>query len=470
MKKELFRIFNLSISQEHHTLLSNLYLQVFFREHTGILFNSFSERNAFLNFLDGRLPATKGKIYFEEHVIPYPEFNRLCFKNVAIILETSRLMDRLSIYENLFYEQLSFSWITASKYKKMAHSLLGKFSLSIDVERKVKTLTNFERIAIELIKAYSQKKKLIFLSNVTSLLDPKEFEQFLKLLYELETYGITFLIGETFDIRLFQMVTSLYLVKNGQIIRTLPKERINQAEIQKSLGSYTILYQEKTQHQKPVSSDSILEFRNVSDNLLRDLSFSLSHGQLLKLLCSSNQEMEHLLHLLQREISPAHGEILFCGKTLSSIPASSYEKRLGFIGSNPRRNMIFHNMTVFYNLCMLLEKKTFGFWTASRNRHGVEYAIKDIIDPSFFSMNIDSAPLEIIQKVVYGRWLLYAPDLLVCINPFSIIDTALNVTTQEMLRRITDRGIAVLIISNNWTMDTELDGETIFLAQVPVIS
>lgn len=92
MKKELFRIFNLSVSQEHHTLLSNLYLQVFSREHTGILFNSFSERNAFINFLMVSFPATEGKIYFEEHAVPYPEFNRLCFKNIAIILETSRLM------------------------------------------------------------------------------------------------------------------------------------------------------------------------------------------------------------------------------------------------------------------------------------------------------------------------------------------------------------------------------------------
>ena len=41
MKKELFRIFNLSIRQNQSAVLSNLYLQVFEGEHTGILFNSF---------------------------------------------------------------------------------------------------------------------------------------------------------------------------------------------------------------------------------------------------------------------------------------------------------------------------------------------------------------------------------------------------------------------------------------------
>ena len=53
MKKELFRIFNLSIRQNQSAVLSNLYLQVFEGEHTGILFNSFYEKTCsnFFTFL-----------------------------------------------------------------------------------------------------------------------------------------------------------------------------------------------------------------------------------------------------------------------------------------------------------------------------------------------------------------------------------------------------------------------------------
>ena len=51
MKKELFRIYNLTLSQQQIPLLTNLYLQVFENEHTGILFNSFKERDIFADFL-----------------------------------------------------------------------------------------------------------------------------------------------------------------------------------------------------------------------------------------------------------------------------------------------------------------------------------------------------------------------------------------------------------------------------------
>ena len=249
MKKELFRIFNLSIRQNQSAVLSNLYLQVFEGEHTGILFNSFYERTAFLDFIDGKISEVEGIIYFEETAVTYQDYIRSYKKETAIIYESSRLMNSLSVYENLFYEQLSFLWITAKKYKKMAENLFEFFHLSLDVNQKVKSLTNFERIAVELVKAFLQGKKLVFLSNAASLLDAGEFEQLLSILKVLEKHGITFLIGETFDIRLFRLTCTLHLIKNGQTLRILPRSQICQEEIQRSLGSYSVLRHQKSHHQ-----------------------------------------------------------------------------------------------------------------------------------------------------------------------------------------------------------------------------
>ena len=87
MKKELFRIFNLTIRQNRSAILSNLYLQVFKGEHIGILFNSFNERTAFLDFIDGKMPDIEGTIYFEETAVTYPEYIRSYKKDMAIIFD-----------------------------------------------------------------------------------------------------------------------------------------------------------------------------------------------------------------------------------------------------------------------------------------------------------------------------------------------------------------------------------------------
>ncbi len=466
MKKELFRIFNLTIRQNRSAILSNLYLQVFKGEHIGILFNSFNERTAFLDFIDGKMPDIEGTIYFEETAVTYPEYIRSYKKDTAIIFESSRLMDRLSVYENLFYEQLSFVWLTAEKYKKMAESLLDFFHLPLDVSQKVKTLTDFQRIAVELIKAFLQKKKLIFLSNAASLLDSGEFEQLLTILNILEQHGITFLIGETFDIRLFKLTGSLHLIKNGQIIRILPCAQICQEEIQKSLGSYAILHNQKNHCQDSDLQNSVLTFENVRDQLPVPLSFTLKRGQILKIICTSNRETEYLLALLRRKILSGSGKIFFKGQPLTKVNPRQYLKSCQVIESNPRQKVLFHNMSVLYNLCVPLDQKVHNFWGNPSNQKGVEYTLRDIIAPKYLPMNIDQVPMEIVQKVIYCRWLLYVPDLLVCINPFSIIDTSLNQITLEMLRLLSAKGISILIISNHWTMDTEIDGEAVFLTQI----
>ena len=68
MKKELFRIYNLTLSQQQIPLLTNLYLQVFENEHTGILFNSFKERDIFAEFLSGTL-CRPGDAYITENIL-----------------------------------------------------------------------------------------------------------------------------------------------------------------------------------------------------------------------------------------------------------------------------------------------------------------------------------------------------------------------------------------------------------------
>lgn len=466
MKKELFRLFNLTIKQNKSTILTNLYLQVFKGEHTGILFNSFTERSAFLEFIDGTVNDVKGTIYFDETAVTYQEYIRSHKKDTAIIFEYSRLMDRLSIFENLFYDQLSCFWMSAKKYKKMAENLFDFLNLPLDVNQKVNTLSNYERVTVELAKAFLQKRKLIFLSNVASLLDSDEFEHLLSILRILEQHNITFIIGETFDIRLFRLTCSLHLIKNGQTIRILPRSMICQEEIQKSLGSYSILRRQKSYFQNNDTENSILTFENVQDLLPAPLSFTLKKGQILKIICSSNLETDYLLTLLKLKTSPNNGNILFRGQLLESISLKSYLRNCGIIESNPRQTLLFHNMTVLYNLCVPLDSKINAFWARSSNQKGVEYTLRDIINPKYLQMNIDQVPIEIVQKVIYCRWLLYVPDLLICINPFSIIDTSLNQITLEMLQLLSSKGIAILIISNNWTMDTEIEGEAVFLTQI----
>lgn len=463
MKKELFRIYNLTLSQQQIPLLTNLYLQVFENEHTGILFNSFKERDIFADFLSGTLCPAGGRIYYREHSVSFSDYVKIARANFALVMENSRLMDNLTVYENLFYEQFPSIWISAHKQRAAAQSLLSRFNLNINVTQTVSSLSQYERIALELIKALSQKKTIVFISNISSMLDSTEYGLLMTLLTQLEECGITFLIGETFDTQLFRLTNTLHIIKNGQIIRILTGSLICQKEIQKSLGSYSVINSQQIFHPQNGSSDTALQFQEVTDIFLKNLSFTLKKGKIIKIFCANSSQAELLYSFLCKQQCPGTGEIFFYGTPLASIDTHTYSRKCGMILPNPRQTMILHNMSVLDNLCFSIDRKTHGVLASSRYRKGIECALQDEIPARYFSEKISTVPAEIVQKVIYCRWLLAVPDLLVCINPFSIIDPSLNYITKDLLQKMTMKGIPVLIISNNWSMDTEIDGEAIFL-------
>lgn len=463
MKKELFRIHNLTLSQNHSCLLSNLHFQVFEGEHTGILFNSFKERDIFAGFLSGNLSPEKGWIYYKENTVSNNDYKKIAQKNFALITENSRLMNNLSVYENLCYSQISLFWLSAGKYKHQAQNLLSHFDLKLNVNQKVSSLTHYERIALELIKAFSQKKTIIFLSNISSLLDSSEYNRLIVLLNKLEVCGMTFIVGETFDTQLFFLTDTLYIIKSGQIIRILSGTQICKEEIQKSLGSYSVLNTEKIFYPRKTARDTVLRFENVSDTLFTDLSFTLKKGEVLKILCSNSAEAELLYNYLTQNRMPEKGEILFNELPFFKLSGKTLKKSCGIILANPRQTMVLHNMSVLDNLCLSLDRKSPGILSNLTHRKGIEFELQGQIPAEYFNKPIDSVPAEIVQKIIYCRWLLSVPDLLVCINPFSIIDPELNYISREMIRQLTKKGIAILIISNNWSLDTEIDGETFFL-------
>lgn len=463
MKKELLRTFQLTLSQNGAAALSGLCFQVFAGEHSGILFNSFKERDIFLSFLEGRLAPSEGFLYFEEQVVSYQEYTRAARSNLAIVMEKSRLMDSLSIYENLFYDQLSPAWLSSRKYKSMTDNLLSYFDLPVITTQKAAALSAYERVAVELIKAFSQKKKLIFVSNISTVIDKNDFQALLRLLSILEKHGTTFIFSDTFDTQLFQLANTLHIIKNGQIIRILDGNRIDQTEIQKSLGSYLALHDLYEPDSAPDTNETALCFHSIGDHLINNLSFSLKKGGILKLFCSNSRQAEDLEALVTQSSGPTHGEISFYGQSLNQIDKHLYQKRYGLISSNPRQTSILHNMSVLDNLCLPLDRKIPGLLSSRNHKKAIAYELRELIDAKWLNQKIDEVPIDVVQKVIYCKWLLYLPELLICINPFSIVDSSLNLITRQMLTLLTGRGIPVLIIANNWSMDIEIPGETLFL-------
>jgi ABC-type sugar transport system ATPase subunit len=85
----------------------------------------------------------------------------------------------------------------------------------------------------------------------------------------------------------------------------------------------------------------------------------------------------------------------------------------------------------------------------------------------FFSKGALSARTESLsiydqQKLVYLKWHLYNPKVVVCTRPFSSIDVELREITSEMMELLLEKGIGILVLASNYS-EINSTGTKIFL-------
>lgn len=464
MKKELLRINNGSVIINHQKILTNIYLQFFYGETSGILFNSFQERDAFIKLMDGDAVMDFGWLYYDEQCLDASQYPKILKQNVAIITENNRLMSTLSITENLFFSDFRPCYIHTSVYKTKAQELLRFFHLDISLQKTIKELTPLERISLELVKAFALNKKMIILSNITGLLNFSQLSRLFLSINKLKEKGFTFILTETFEDTIFQLTDNLHVIKNGRTVRILTPDNVSKHTIQQVLGQYIEPSSPNFSPETASQEDIVLSFSHVCDGCMNDVSFDLRKGEIIKLLCPNEESVAHLIRLLHGYCAPRSGTIYLDGKPFRPRRKEKlYLDGIGYIPANPRENTIFKNLSVMDNLCIPLSDKIKGFWTRNKYQKSVMNMLEGIIPDICYTIPMKELPSSILQKIVYSRWLLYAPTLLICIKPFSIIDTAVNQVTEQMLKLLTDRGIAVLIITDNWSLKSALACRLMYL-------
>ena len=71
--------------------------------------------------------------------------------------------------------------------------------------------------------------------------------------------------------------------------------------------------------------------------------------------------------------------------------------------------------------------------------------------------------------MLYSKWLLYSPELLVCIQPFAEGDIQARETAREMLYMLRERKIPLLVITSNTAELNYCSGREVYIRHGEII-
>jgi len=209
---------------------------------------------------------------------------------------------------------------------------------------------------------------------------------------------------------------------------------------------------EKTDPQRPVAVGTE-EPMLVTDKLVKQyrqrrvvngVSISVAAGQIVGLLGPNGAGKTTTFNMVVGLIRPDQGAVLFQERNINGLPMH-LRARLG-IGYLTQEPSIFRKLTVEQNILAILE-------TCRMGRQERAVRLKYLLDELDMARLAKSSAYTLSggekRRLEITRALVTSPKLLLLDEPFSGIDPIAVYEVQKIVRRLKDRGLAILITDHN---------------------
>ncbi|WP_163195160.1 ATP-binding cassette domain-containing protein [Clostridium thermarum] len=452
MREEILRIENITKFIDDTVLLKNFNLNMFKGEILGLLSQNTNCKDYLTDLLSGKDKFYSGRIYFNDKIVQEHDYRALNERGIFSIESTTKLCTDLTVSDNIFVLRKGFKkyFINKKVLDEQIENIFSVFNIKINPNCIVTKLSKLERCIVELIKAYVTGAKIIILNDLTSYLSTVEIDKFNEIVLAIREKGISFLYIDSYLDVLFEISDRIVIMRGGRNVKSFKNGDLDKdTAISILMGEN---YSPSYRKDKIAAGKDILNFCNVCTEHIEEIDFTLFKREVVSIVDVTGKGTKAILNILKGTNQNYTGEMKLGGE--SYTPQNQWEaiaKGVGVISENPIEHMLYKDMTVLENLCFLLANKIPWFWLRKNIRKAVikEYLPK--LGEGIFAKHIDMVDRELLQRLVYYRWQLLSPKLIICIKPFTGLDIAFRKLTMSLIDELAIRGTSILILTSNIT-------------------
>jgi len=211
--------------------------------------------------------------------------------------------------------------------------------------------------------------------------------------------------------------------------------------------------------------DKIIEVRHLrktfgANEVLRDINFSVSKGEVVCIIGASGSGKSTLLRCLNLLEYPTSGEILYHGQNIleHNMTNAVYRTKLGMVF---QQFNLFNNLTVLDN-CVVGQVKVLRKDVASAKKTAMEYL--ELVGMSQF---INAKPHQISggqkQRVAIARALAMEPEALLFDEPTSALDPELVGEVLKVMKNLAQSGLTMLVVTHEMGFAREVANRVMFM-------
>ncbi len=199
-----------------------------------------------------------------------------------------------------------------------------------------------------------------------------------------------------------------------------------------------------------------------SNQVLRDIDFSVSKGDVISIIGASGSGKSTLLRCVNLLETPNSGEILYHGKNVNApgVNAARYRSHVGMVFQSFN---LFNNMTVLEN-CMVGQVKVLKRSREEARQHALYYLEKVGMAPY-----INAKPRQISggqkQRVAIARAMAMDPEVLLFDEPTSALDPEMVGEVLGVMRGLAEEGMTMLVVTHEMAFARDVSTRVVYMNQ-----
>ena len=416
-------------------------------------------KSTLTKMLAGVVQPTEGEIRVEGRKTELRSPSEALKRGIAMVYQETSLVPSLTVAQNIYltdrkrFHRLRGIYIAGQQF-------LQSLNFHVDPTALVSNLGAGQKQMVEIARAVHHNAQVIIFDEPTATLTPEEKHQFFALVRRLRARGVSIIFISHALEEALQIADRITVMRDGKHVVTdattaFDREKIVRAMVGRSLTDE--LYGAHRDRQPRPAGAKVLSVQNLSmGTAVRNTSFSVFAGQItgvFGLIGSGRTEAAKVVSgVLKRDFFHG-GQVRLEGRPVRyRVPRPAVRDGIIYVTEDRKIEGFFETMSIAENLYLgalaggqvkspvisIAEMKALAReWIGALN-------VKAI--------NGDARVIELSggnqQKVVVAKALVQKPKLIIFDEPTRGVDVGAIVEIHQLINRLADDGIAVLVISS----------------------
>jgi methyl-galactoside transport system ATP-binding protein len=417
-------------------------------------------KSTLMKCIFGIYDPDSGEILLEGKPVHFENSRQALDAGISMIHQELHPIPLRSAMENLWlgryplYRVGPFKFVDHKKMLNDSAALFKELNLDIDPHVWVRELSASKIQSLEIAKAVSNKAKVIIMDEPTSSLTEHEVAQLFEIIRRLRDQGVAIIYISHKIEEILAISDEVSIMRDGKHIGTYTAGELTTDKIIKYMVGRDL--SNRFPPKGNVPGETVMEVRNLCSlqpRSFRDVSFNLARGEILGIGGLVGAQRTELVESIFGLRPIESGQIFIKGQEAPiKSPSHAKSKKLALVTEERRASGIIPMRSVKDNMLLANIRRYVGPAGLISEKKG-----EQDVDEKIRALNVKTPSSKTLirdlsggnqQKVLFARWLLTEPDILILDEPTRGIDVGAKYEIYSIIVDLAKQGKSIIMISS----------------------